>query len=146
MNDLVGWLRREIEADKAAALKALPGPWRAEPYVYGKPEDGWGDPTNWEVLSTQGTVVSHQAYEGGGADGPDALHIARHDPQDVIARCDAELAILDEHEDIDGHCETCGNYDPTGLHEHSVAAPCRTVRLLAQGYRHRDGWQADWTA
>ena len=87
-----------------------------------------------------------------------------NDPQDTIARCEAELAILDEHaltwpdgepeyENLDEPvtdsrggihyvpvkgdpvspytCKICG-YDNGG--------PCRTVRLLAGGYKHRPGF------
>ncbi|OLT24376.1 hypothetical protein BJF79_13620 [Actinomadura sp. CNU-125] len=77
-----------------------------------------------------------------------AAHIALHDPQDVIADADAKLAILDEHATTKTYavgedmrrvridvCETCRN---------KRGVPCATVRLLAQGYRHRDGWRKEW--
>ena len=74
-----------------------------------------------------------------------------------VARCEAELAILDEHRGDpsewggrrpDGAwqrqglvCMSCGHDDG-----HSgVAWPCRTVRLLAGGYKHRPGYrEEDW--
>ena len=66
-----------------------------------------------------------------------------NDPRDTIARCEAELAILDEHGGAPGIdpgevcCVRCGDY-PQEPH------PCRTVRLLASGYRHRPGYQEAW--
>jgi len=135
--EMVAWLRREIETDKTKAQAVTQGMAWCTKDVEG--DELWDFSfiaiytDGWPWRETARCCLENEAD-----------HIARHDPQDVIARCDAELAILDEHEDIDGHCETCGNYDPTGLHEHSVAAPCRTVRLLAQGYRHRDGWRGEW--
>ena len=62
-----------------------------------------------------------------------------NDPQDTIARCEAELAILDEHGpwdlDADAYCSACGDVP-------QVAYPCRTVRLLTGGYKHRPGFPA----
>lgn len=69
-----------------------------------------------------------------------------------LARAKAELAILDEHEAENGCglalelygkpgdeviriCKTCG-----------TPPPCRTVRLLAGGYRHRPGFPASLLA
>jgi hypothetical protein len=77
-----------------------------------------------------------------------------NDPQDTIARCEAELAVLDEHPPIplsethDG-CKTCVTWlDDEGQHEFGIAVselwPCRTVRLLAGGYRHQPGYQDEW--
>ncbi|GII34321.1 DUF6221 family protein [Planotetraspora mira] len=78
-----------------------------------------------------------------------AIHMAANDPHETIARCEAELAILDAHaivqvsgigEDMRATqvpaCRTCS-------HKHGV--PCRTVRLLSSGYRHRDGYDDDWS-
>ncbi|GAA4557801.1 hypothetical protein GCM10023193_10660 [Planotetraspora kaengkrachanensis] len=71
------------------------------------------------------------------------------DPRDTIARCDAALAVLDEHGIVQvtgigkdtrvmqiPACKTCGT-------KHGV--PCRTLRLLARGYRHREGYDDEWS-
>ncbi len=88
-----------------------------------------------------------------------------NDPQDTIARCEAELAILDEHRLVladrgDSHTAhpeyRIARDNPTA--EQVAMAndmqwdkdcracrrryPCRTVRLLAGGYRHRLGFPA----
>ena len=71
--------------------------------------------------------------------------IAANDPRSVIARCEAELAILDEHRAEAGCfpdelcCVTCGDFP-------QVLFPCRTVRLLAGGYKHRPGFPAAFAA
>lgn len=74
-------------------------------------------------------------------------HIAANDPATVIRRCDADLAILNEHAPgpsgqpcDDGHigwcdgcaqvCKTC----PADPYDLASAYPCRTVRLLAEAY------------
>lgn len=79
-------------------------------------------------------------------------HIIRHDPRSVVADCEAKLAILDEHKGVaseyGGHgfksgemaCDSCGTDDSW----YGVAYPCRTVRLVAAGYRHRSGYQEAW--
>lgn len=85
---------------------------------------------------------------------------------DTIARCEAELAILDEHAiierkvgwletdedqqiDISDHLPVCRVCVPKNTHFETRAdvptGSCRTVRLLAYGYRHRPGWREEWT-
>jgi hypothetical protein len=86
-----------------------------------------------------------------------------NDPQDTIARCEAELAILDEHRIL------CRGEMPEGYEEFSVTYPpgiagmdcgcatchyrghggvsaygiCRTVKFVASGYRHWDGYRKE---
>jgi len=65
---------------------ATEGPWRAVPYVYGKPEDGWGEPSNYEVYGADDSpVVSHQPHEGGGAGQADAEYFALVHPPVAFA-------------------------------------------------------------
>lgn len=66
---------------------------------------------------------------------------ARPDPRremhDAIADCEAKLAILDEHEPSEiapDACRCCKG---------SLAYPCRTVRLIGYGCRHRPGYREE---
>jgi len=138
MSDLAGWLRATIEGDKADALSVSDGPNRPETWTAAQYKDG---NRGWEVAGRHSHVV-------GGVFEKDAEHIARHDPRDTVARCEADLAILDEHKHYlanapdsadnvaDFGCGTCH------VHPHDGGTYgegwCRTVRLLAWGYRHRD--------
>ena len=80
-----------------------------------------------------------------------------NDPQDTIARCEEELAILDEHaSDGDAawpECVRCADTHPDrcecgvldGQHWRTAEDyPCKTVRLLAGGYRRRPGYREEW--
>lgn len=88
-------------------------------------------------------------------------HASRHDRRDTIARCEAELALIDLHtgviapdapDDQTIVCGTCGPFaeQPGGLWLDSGPDagwyPCNTIKHLASGYRHRDGYKASWTA
>lgn len=92
-------------------------------------------------------------------------HIIRHDPRNEVARCEAELAILREHYiltagdrnpayeafslypcgakggagDQGSGCITCHYYSQGAVKSYGI---CRTVRLLAGGYKHRPGFPA----
>ena len=83
----VAWLRAQIGARKAVAEAATCAPWEAEG---DDPTDDevWidVDGEDWRMLICRGP----QSHEN-------MLHVAANDPQDTIARCEAELAILDEH-------------------------------------------------
>ncbi len=67
----------------------------------------------------------------------------RHLTMERLARAKAELAILDEHGPNDTFgpddicCSACGDVP-------QVPFPCRTVRLLAGGYRRRPGYREEW--
>jgi hypothetical protein len=88
-----------------------------------------------------------------------------NDPQDTIARCEAELAILDEHyilyrgdtneayaefsvcyppgiPGLNCGCVTCHYIGQGGVHEYGI---CRTVKFLASSYQHWGGYrEEDW--
>jgi hypothetical protein len=192
--DPVAWLRAEVKADLSAAriINAggfSPQRWDTEPPGQVNPDEipqsravtdalgcdpayicGWVQLVAYDKLNNE----PDEAY-GRDSGAPFALvdngrrefeHIIRHDPRNEIARCEAELAILDEHaltwpdgepeyESLDEPvadsrggvhyvpvrggvvppyvCRTCG-YDD--------GQPCKTVRLLASGYKHRPGYAA----
>ena len=133
--DLLSWLRATIEGDNATAEAATPGPWSYDPtrewydgddfvtMTNGQEFVGFGDPSAFRgavcITGDAGHTPSMR----------DAVHIARHDPRDVMARCAAELRLLAEH----GHGETCDR-----------GPACDILRLLAYGYRHRPGWLPEW--
>lgn len=73
--------------------------------------------------------------------------------QYVIDQCDADLAILDEHQPTRGDasdgsgtvCAVCGYEDEsTSVGFSGDPYPCQTVRLLIYARRRRPGWQPDW--
>jgi len=69
--------------------------------------------------------------------------IAAHDPQDVIADCEAKLDILDEHSavaDDPGHCGRCQNW----VYAMPAPWPCTTLRRLASAYCHRPDYTEHW--
>lgn len=182
--DPVAWLKAAIEARLEAAKRADTGePWEsckhydalflvdlkpsAGPVEAGAARDARLDIAGcmqWEAPRFLWALHEH------------ADHIAANDPQDTIARCEAELAILDEHGPLpDCTPEMIAKYRTAGFPEAHIAAmeamvycarchvpvdgacededqcapvdyPCKTVTLLASGYRHRPGWAAHWGA
>lgn len=64
---------------------------------------------------------------------------------------EAQLAILSEHESYqcsnpEGlRCDRCASNQayPSGAAIHE-AYPCRTIRLLGSGYKHRPGYREEW--
>lgn len=121
LTEMVEWLRREIESEKLAAEKATPGPWR------------WSDLSGQVREDSQfGRAVTTAARTVA-----DLVHIATHDPRDTIARCGAELAIIDAHYPI----------DPCDAHDASLnTIACPTLEHLAHGRRHRPGWKEGWAS
>jgi Family of unknown function (DUF6221) len=167
----VAWLRAAIEARKAVAEAAAPGPWQLE----NSDRDPYWNGRSWEFgpdASARRNVMRHWRVKGprvgiesAGNDAyfvPDLEFIVLNDPQDTIARCEAELAILDQHEPVIPvsleqearewqECRECG---PNNNYPEIYAVPgkgeafypCQTVRLLAGGYKHRPGFPASLAA
>ena len=192
----VAWLRKQIEADMAAAKIISDGGfsperWDTEPPGQVNPVD---IPQNDAVTAALGCApeyicgwvqlvaygkLNNEADEAycRDSEAPFALvdngrrefdHIIRHDPRNVVADCEAKLAILDEHYiltsgdrnpdyeefsvvpwgakggagDRGSGCVTCHYYGMGGVKGYGV---CRTVRSLASAYKHRPGYREVWT-
>jgi hypothetical protein len=157
MSEAVAWLREQIQErlSSACGLAAIgSGHWVAVKNAG----------LDWTVHDALGGTLQAPAMADCWGEAP-AQFIAGNDPQDVIARCEAELAILDEHAEggpdelRHGHWEGHGSNErwirdepndcpvcvypgfSTSIHEEE---PCKTVRLLASGYRHRPGYAEHW--
>ena len=138
MTDVTEWLRARIEARKATA-EAIPANERRYR----------GDGVGALVRVDESDVGGYLAVGPWGCDidSSHVAHIALNDPRDVIARCDFELAVLDEHEPKPLPSGMSPLYCGTGENMMFVAPfACRTVHQLARAYRHLDGWQPEWKA
>jgi len=117
---MVAWLTAQLDADERAASAATPGPWAYDP-TRGFRMPG-GDPLEFVSTGAGGSVRGIAAT--GPADDPqsmaDAGHIARHDPEHVLADVEAKRKIIKRYPQGD------------------------VIRLLAAGYQDRPGYQADW--
>jgi hypothetical protein len=140
--ELVDWLRATIERDKTGAQLVTCGGYQAAEWRVG-PTRGGRWPTIEEharLIGETDADVPEVAVIAFAEDGRNQHeHIARHDPRDVIARCEADLAIL-------ARCERVinadwGDRDETG---HFITVPIASrlaremVHVLAWGYRFRD--------
>lgn len=154
----VAWLRRRIENRLALARHAIELGNAAE----------WTELSS-GVLMTIAPDAPQDNWDGVHPLGDSSLTrlMEANDPQDTIARCEAELAILDEHgivwrdigwlEGYEGElCEesaeipVCGTCVPKHSHFRMRAdvpdGSCRTVRLIASGYKHWPGFPAAFAA
>lgn len=125
VDDLITWLREQVDDDERAIRRLAEGYRR---YVCDdghveEPIEKWSD-------GTDRLPNHHNTW------------LLIHDQAERLAEVEAKRRILDEHFECSlpngimaGTCTTCDNY----------AWPCPTVRLLAQPYAGRDGWQDEWT-
>jgi hypothetical protein len=144
-DDLAAWLREQIGARLALARAANCGPWR---------EDGMairGSAPEYAASIGEPLVVKHTWPQESG-------HIVANDPRDTIARCDAEIAVLDELEGARAALRLeCDDYGAWVRGETSGPRPAipgpspmlipgleRAVALIASGYRHRPGYREEW--
>ena len=148
MDDFTAWLRQRIQARLALARGTIE----------------LGNADVWHELSS-GVLVTgdddENHWHGTWAMGDSTLTrlMEANDPRDTIARCEAELAILEEHaSDGDGRwpqCVRCADTHPARCEcgrlagEHwrgAYSYPCTTVRLLGSAYKHQPGYREEWAA
>ncbi|MFF8910178.1 DUF6221 family protein [Streptomyces olivaceoviridis] len=136
MDDLVQWLRAQLDEDERIARAATPGPWEQD------------EPERCDFLrSGDGYVV-----DCGGSRAPreNAQHVARHDPARVLREIDAKRQLLDEHKpdrpkgrpNMERHCLTCTTAQ--AWDETAREANCLTLQLLALPYEDRPGYREGW--
>lgn len=134
VDDLITWLRAQLDEDERVARAITAPEWNEGCSWLADLRDplpsqrrAYGLPKEWQLLTEA-----------------DTKHIARWDPDRVLAEIDAKRRILDEHQSTRyGECDRCRE---PGL-DRNQTAPCLTVRLLAQPYAaqpgFRDGWRLD---
>ena len=126
--DPAAWLRATIEADLALARR-LAARWVAPPDHPRAGEPVWPSP------STERLGV----YRSDDPDVSGALDLIRMcSPAYVIARCEAELAILDLYE------QQAAKAAENAMQEDRAWTLWPVIVLLAEGYRHRDGYAERW--
>ena len=133
------WLREQVKQRLETAKEACHGGegnwWRRlrDLYVDGEPVPAGalfeGEP---EVDDPESGVFLAEivVYDEGRPSDEQFAHIALNDPQDVIARCEAELAILD----------ACVR----GIRSGRALLAEEIRSLVASGYRHRPGYAEHW--
>ena len=157
-NDLVTWLRAQLDEDERVAGSATSGPWTNDDPLA---RDGVYSP------AIDGFVVDCEYVYMGPFTVHNATHIARHDPNRVLAEVEAKRRILDLHphqrfaeppwlgeprpalvEDPRYvGCSTCNNRTSPFDATHQEVHPgwwCETVRLLALPYAANPGYDESW--
>ncbi|MCI3240266.1 DUF6221 family protein [Streptomyces spinosisporus] len=124
MDDLVQWLRAQLDEDERIA-RAAGGTWWAPPDLPGEVYDSGGVNIDAKLKSF-------------------AAHIAEHDPARVLREIDAKRRMLELHHSIELPTEAldaCAECEVTGAYPEY---PCRTLRLLALPYSDRPGYREEW--
>jgi hypothetical protein len=117
-----------------------------------------GNAAAWTELSTgvlvTGEPTETDAWHGTWPTGDSSLTrlMEANDPQDTIARCEAELAILDLYGKTTAIvCSSAGKPGFFAAREYldgirELCALKEVIRLLASGYKHRPGFPAAFAA
>lgn len=130
MDDLIVFLRAQLDEDERIARGADPGPWKNN--SLGRHDQSvikLGAPTSTSLIHFDG---SRAAANG--------AHVARHDPARVLREIEAKRAIVDAHERRPmpkGDTADCA-------HCWGAVWPCPTLRLIASVYDDRPSFQEAW--
>ncbi|MDG9703769.1 DUF6221 family protein [Streptomyces sp. DH37] len=155
MNDLIdelaAFLRACWDETAQAAHDATGGPWWDE-----HPEERWGEQKDAAVASSEGTLAVLPYDKNGHLN---AAHIARHDPDGILADVEAKRALLDDlladpHTDVEDSFYSCPA--APGAVGPRAGGPCdpfecgrderleRRLKLLVRPYRKREGFNSAW--
>lgn len=168
-DDIAQFLLARIAEVEAVAKAATPGPWRSED----------GQLTGADEFGNRVSLIEGSAYVGIPGSGEirieagDVEHITRHEPTSVLARCEADRAIVEEHsrayvlrEDlppeltpvetsrrsdsavVEVHFGTGGvelmNYQTYRERFMEPAPPSKTLRLLALPHATHPDYREEW--
>jgi hypothetical protein len=146
MDDLVEWLRAQLDEDEENA--------RAADVKQGDPE-WWVSPVlasgnDYTVRSERDNAPIarvRRLYDDDGRtvvlDGRAvAEHIARHDPARVLREIDAKRQVLTEYEQADRYSRT--TWGQSNADQSRARTLGKVVRLLALAYEDRPGYLEEW--
>lgn len=139
MDDLITWLRAQLDEDEQAALRLADG------YRLYACDDGHVErPTEMWADGTDRLPNHHNTW------------LIVYDRAERLAEVEAKRKLLDLHAPFTDHAgrvrcdhcsELCHSRSGLGCDEPADAMyPCPTVSLLAQPYAGRPGWQEAWRA
>lgn len=126
MDDLLAFLRAQLDEDERVARAATVGPWE------------WGpSPTAKLTWGVSGSDVPFGGWilrvnDAGCPSTHDAQHIANWDPARVLAEVEAKRQLL--------------SWAMTWLERDCAPWNADAIRLLAQPYAGRDGWREEWAS
>lgn len=124
MDDLITFLRAQLDEDERIARAATPGPWEPVPE-----RPGWLTSAEyWSVVDCSGTPAARENAE----------HVAEWDPARVLREIEAKRQIIDQHERYAAERRRMmGGWDPQSDDSPVLAA-------LAAVYADRPGYQESW--
>lgn len=139
MDELITWLRAQLDDDERVARAVRSGPWRTVIIP-----DRSGPDTVLELGGTDDRVVSTGFFDDDPVRPAEAEHIARWDPARVLAEIAAWRRILDLCVALGPDPGFAGEWElyPGDMAEMAT----RTILELAQPYAGRDGWREEWAA
>lgn len=126
MDELVAWLREQLDADERIALAAPRGPWGM---------DGSGSITDADgarVVPSVGGARDGRATRW--PDGPSADHILGHDPARVLREIDSKKHLV----------RKLSEADPEAGYITAEFTAWDALRLLALPYANRPGYREEW--
>lgn len=137
MDDLVQWLRAQLDEDERIA-RAGGNRWRFEQLRDGPA----GEPGGY-VLDLGRTSIVDIGFMDDDVLLPDeAAHIAEHDPARVLREVDAKRRIAEHHDRY--RSESLGNGPACFTCGPGLGFPCPTMRALALPYADRPGFHEEW--
>ncbi|MBJ6623516.1 DUF6221 family protein [Streptomyces sp. DHE17-7] len=139
MDDLVQWLRAQLDEDERTARAAGGAAWEELPV------SGWVHTSPLPSSEWQPPGYDHHVASAPLAE--DRAHIVAHDPARVLREIDAKRLIMECHEpwtEVRGDtiCGRCGREHIDG--RPGGHFPCQTMRLLALPYADRPGYRDEW--
>lgn len=136
MNEAIGWLRGQVEARLLVARSTAA-------YGSGHWAPTKNDDFDWTIHDAGDVMPREAALADLWGEAP-AVFIADNDPQDVIARCEAELAIITRCEAVlEAFASPADRLWPDVTRRERTHSRA-TVHDIASGYRHRDGYTQHW--
>ncbi|WP_159041176.1 DUF6221 family protein [Streptomyces sp. WM6349] len=145
--ELINFLRDRLSIEEHVAREATMGPWR-NAGTSRHHEDAAGPcEAVFAAPPDRGCIcIARTGARGDRQAMVDAEHIARHNPERILAEVEAKRRILTLHSDATGH--SCSVTDETGYELNYAEVrgddACTTLRLLALPYADHPYYRQEW--
>ncbi|MDQ0758659.1 DUF6221 family protein [Streptomyces canus] len=134
MNDLVQFLRDQLDEEQRVAEAAPRGPWAVTDAGSIVDADGG------RVVSSVGGALDGRVSRW--PEGPVVAHVLAHDPARVLREIDAKRKLLDEFEQADRYSRT--TWGQSNADQSRARTLGKVLRLLALPYADRPGYREEW--
>lgn len=143
MNDLVAWLREQLDEDERVALAAYGAKWEVGP-TFGARDNRVYVREDGDLIDSVGTCVIAGQVSNVPQFRANAAHIARWDPGRALAEVESKREIIAQYEAMQAGVDAARDTILAGAAKVRLGAYEKVLRFMTIPYVDRPGYDPAW--